>query len=121
MPSGYGAHDVHWARENWRSDAIDYHRSRVLRARRPFEKIAPALPDWFFLEDGEPEKQRANKVALIYDEAADFKAHYSDQLAAKVKDSYPELFGYVMQGQKEGASFLMTWVSDINKRRLLLA
>ena len=71
------------------------------------EKIAHALPDWFFLEDGESEKQRALKVARIYDETADFKARFSDQLAARVKDSYPALFGYVMQGQKEGASFLM--------------
>ena len=72
------------------------------------EKIAHALPDWFFLEDGESEKQRAVKVARIYDETAEFKARFSDQLAARVKDSYPALFGYVMQGQKEGASFLMT-------------
>jgi hypothetical protein len=72
------------------------------------EKIAHALPDWFFLEDGESEKLRAAKVSLIYDETADFKARFSDQLAARVKDTYPALFGYVMQGQKEGASFLMT-------------
>jgi hypothetical protein len=72
------------------------------------EKIAHALPDWFFLEDGESEKQRAVKVASIYDETAEFKARYSDQLAAKVKDSYPALFAYVMQGQKESTSFLMT-------------
>ena len=72
------------------------------------EKIAHALPDWFFLEDGESEKLRAAKVSLIYDETADFKARFSDQLAARVKDVYPALFGYIMQGQKEGASFLMT-------------
>jgi hypothetical protein len=72
------------------------------------EKIAHALPDWFFLEDGDSEKRRANKVALIYDEAADFKGRYSDQLAAKVKEAYPELFGYIMQGQKAGTSFLIT-------------
>jgi len=72
------------------------------------EKIAHALPDWFFLEDGESEKQRAEKVARIYDETADFKARFSDQLVARVKDSYPALFAYVMQGQKEGTSFLMT-------------
>lgn len=72
------------------------------------EKIAHALPDWFFLEDGDFEKRRANKVALIYDEAADFKGRYSDQLAARVKEAYPALHEYVMKGQKEGASFLMT-------------
>jgi hypothetical protein len=72
------------------------------------EKIAHALPDWFFLEDGESEKLRAAKVSLIYDETADFKSRFSDQLAARVKDSYPALFAYVMQGQKEGASFLIT-------------
>jgi len=53
------------------------------------------------------EKQRASKVALIYDEAADFKVCYSDQLAARVKDAYPSLYSYVMKGQKEGASFLI--------------
>lgn len=72
------------------------------------EKIAHALPDWFFLDDGESEKQRASKVARIYDEVADFKVRYSDQLAARVKDIYPALFAYVMQGQKEGTSFLIT-------------
>ena len=56
------------------------------------EKIAHALPDWFFLEDGESEKQRAVKVARIYDETADFKVRYSDQLAARVKDAYPARF-----------------------------
>lgn len=71
------------------------------------DKIAHALPD-FFLEYGESEKLRAVKVARIYDETADFKARFSDQLAARVKDSYPALFGYVMQSPKECASFLMT-------------
>lgn len=52
--------------------------------------------------------QRASKVALIYDEAADFRVHYSDQLAARVKETYQALFGYVMQGQKVGTSFLIT-------------
>jgi len=77
-------------------------------SERDFLKIAHALPDWFFLEGGESEKKRAVKVARIYDETADFKVRYSDQLAARVKDTYPALFGYVMQGQKDGASFLMT-------------
>jgi len=72
------------------------------------EKNAHTLPDWFFLENGDSEKRRASKVALIYDEAADFKARYSDQLAARVKEAYPALHEFVMQGQKEGASFLIT-------------
>ena len=72
------------------------------------DKIAHALPSWFFLEDGDSEKLSAAKVSLIYDETADFKARFSDQLAARVKESYPALFAYVMQGQKEGTSFLMT-------------
>ena len=71
------------------------------------DKIAHALPDWFFLEEGKSEKQRAVKVSLLYDEAADFKARFTDQLAARVKDAYPTLFEYVMRGQKEGASFLI--------------
>ena len=70
--------------------------------------IAHELPNWFFLEDGASEKKRAAKVTGIYDEAADLKERFSDHLAATVKDAYPALFGYLMHGQKEGASFLIT-------------
>lgn len=69
------------------------------------DKIAHALPDWFSPEDGDSEKRRAVKVARIDDETADFKARFSDQLAARVKDSYPALFGYVMQGQRRAHHF----------------
>ena len=70
--------------------------------------IAHALPGWFFLTSGKKEKERAQIIAQIYDEAADLKARYSDQRVSRVKDEYPTLYAHVMQGQKEGASFLMT-------------
>jgi hypothetical protein len=70
--------------------------------------VAHALPDWFFLESGKKEKERAHLIAQIYDEAADLKARYSDQRVSRVKDEYPTLYAHVMQGQQEGASFLMT-------------
>jgi hypothetical protein len=70
--------------------------------------IAHALPGWFFLTSGKKEKERAQIIAQIYDEAADLKARYSDQRVSRVKDEYPTLYAHVMQGQQEGASFLMT-------------
>jgi hypothetical protein len=72
------------------------------------QKIANLLPDWYFLEDGMKEKKRALFISQIYDEADDLKSRYSDQLVSRAKEEYPALFGYVMKGQKEGASFLMT-------------
>ena len=70
-------------------------------------KIAHQLPNWFFLDDGMGEKRRSAKIAQIYDEAADLKARFSDHLVSSAKEQYPTLYAYVMQGQTEGASFLM--------------
>jgi len=69
--------------------------------------LVDRLPDWFFLESGESEKQRARVIAQIYDEAADLKARYSDQLVSRAQDEFPALYAHVMQGQKQGTSFLM--------------
>jgi len=71
------------------------------------QKMANLLPDWYFLEDGIKEKKRALLISQIYDEADDLKSRYSDQLVSRAKEEYPALYAHVMQGQKEGASFLM--------------
>jgi hypothetical protein len=67
---------------------------------------AGALPHWFFLDDGGEEKQHALKLAKIFDEAFDLKSSYSDQLVSGVKETYPNLYEYVMNGYREGASFI---------------
>jgi hypothetical protein len=69
--------------------------------------IADNLPAWFFLE-GTNEKQKAQQLLHIYKQAENLKAAYSDRLVAQVEDRYPLLFAYVMENQKQGASFLMT-------------
>ena len=68
---------------------------------------ARSLPDWFFLDEGTAERKRALVVARIYDEAADLKENYSEHKVSRVKEEYPALHAHVMQGQKEGASFLI--------------
>uniref|UniRef100_UPI00404754DB hypothetical protein n=1 Tax=Polynucleobacter sp. TaxID=2029855 RepID=UPI00404754DB len=68
--------------------------------------VSAVLPHWFFLEDGNQEKQEAIKLAKVYDQAWDLKSSYSDQLVSEVKDQYPILYTYVMTGYKEGSSFV---------------
>ncbi len=68
--------------------------------------IPEKLPPWFFLASGEKDKSQALRVVKIYDEALDFKNHYSDQLAAQVKDRYPVLYQYVMSRAKNETSFI---------------
>lgn len=58
------------------------------------------------MEDDGDEKQRALTLAEIFDEAFDLKSSYSDQLVAKVKETYPTLYEYVMNGYREGVSFI---------------
>lgn len=67
---------------------------------------AGVLPHWFFLEDGNQEKQQAIELVEVYDQAWDLKSSYSDQLVSRVKDEYPILYAYVMSGYKEGSSFI---------------
>ncbi len=54
--------------------------------------MANKLLFWFLILSGSHEMQIAIHDAKIYDEAKDFKSHYSDQLAAQVKDRYPALY-----------------------------
>lgn len=69
--------------------------------------VAYKLPSWFFLDEGIEEKNRAHLIAQIYDEAADFKSRFSDQLVSRVSEQFPALYAYVMQGQPASASFLL--------------
>lgn len=68
--------------------------------------LAAQLPAWFFVEDGEQEKQLALQLAKIYDEANDLKMSYSDQLVSRVKEEYPLLYQFVLSGYREGSSFI---------------
>jgi len=62
-----------------------------------------------FFNNGGKDKQHAARVTEIYDEVSALKNHYSDQLAAQVKDHYPALRQYVMERAEEGSSFIMAW------------
>jgi len=75
--------------------------------RAGLSEAAPEkLPAWFFLASGAKDKQRALRVALIYDEALELKNQYSDQLAAQVKERFPALYQYVMARAKNETSFI---------------
>lgn len=58
------------------------------------------------MASGAKDKQRALRIALIYDEALELKNQYSDQLAAQVKDRFPALYQHVMARAKNETSFI---------------
>lgn len=68
---------------------------------------AQKLPAWFFQSSDHPQKEKAIYLAAVWDEAFALKAHYSDQLVAQAQDRYPNLYHYVMSGQKNSGSFAM--------------
>lgn len=67
-----------------------------------------SIPHWFFQDDelGTHEKQLALYVDLVQEEALELKQTYSDQVVPRIAQEFPNLYSYVMHGQKEGASFI---------------
>ena len=68
---------------------------------------ATMMPAWYFSDSGEDEKQSAAYVLRVYEQAAQLKREYSDQIAPHIKMRYPDLYDYLMQGQAVTAQFLI--------------
>lgn len=65
---------------------------------------AMTLPTWFFKE-GSPQKSFAMKVFDAYAEVISLRSGFSDQLTAQIAQQFPNLYAYVMEGQRTGAIF----------------
>jgi hypothetical protein len=67
-----------------------------------------SMPHWYFQDDelGEQEKRRALYVDLVQEEALELKRMYSDHIVPTIAKEFPNLYSYVMSGQREGASFI---------------
>lgn len=81
--------------------------------RREFAQLAQIdaltaqnLPAWFFQGVDHPQKATAIYLAAVWDEAKELKDLYSDRLLAEVSTRYPNLYRYVLDGQKPDASFV---------------
>jgi hypothetical protein len=66
---------------------------------------ALSLPTWFFKEDEDGEKAHAQKICRAWLDGHTLKSHYSDQLSAQIAQQFPELYAYVMEGQRQGTIF----------------
>lgn len=68
-----------------------------------------SMPSWFFQDDelGVQEKKWAVHIDLVQAEARHLRQHFSDRLVPQIEQAYPNLFHYLMQGQKAGTSFLI--------------
>jgi hypothetical protein len=65
---------------------------------------AISLPGWYFKE-GSSEKAFASKVLNAYAEVVTLRRCFSDQLTAQIAQQFPNLYAYVMEGQRQGAIF----------------
>jgi len=70
-------------------------------------KIISLLPSWYFLDDGGDDKAYALYLDQVYEQAADLKVHYSDQLVANAQTRFPQLSEYVLKGYAPNSSFVM--------------
>ena len=68
---------------------------------------AMMMPAWYFSDSGAREKKNAAYVLKVYEQAAQLKREYSDQIAPHIKARYPDLYDYLMQGQAVTAQFLI--------------
>ena len=68
---------------------------------------ATMMPAWYFSDSGAREKQSAAYVLKVYEQAAQLKREYSDQIAPHIKMRYPDLYDYLMEGQAVTAQFLL--------------
>ena len=60
------------------------------------------FPSWYFKE-GSSEKAFAAKVLDAYAEVITLRRCFSDQLTAQIAQQFPNLYAYVMEGQRQGA------------------
>ncbi len=67
-----------------------------------------SIPHWLFQDDelGEHEKRLALYVDKVQEEALELKRVYSDYIVPTIAQEFPNVYSYVMRGQKEGASFI---------------
>lgn len=68
--------------------------------------LAMNMPSWYFAEDADEMKGFAVQVYLAYGELKHLQNHFSDQLAAQIAQQYPQAYAYIMEGQRQNASFL---------------
>jgi hypothetical protein len=64
-----------------------------------------SLPAWFFKLDDGGEKAFALKIATIQSKAIHFINHFSNRLVGQVREHYPHLYDYVVDGERPGTSF----------------
>jgi len=65
---------------------------------------AMSFPSWYFKE-GSSEKAFAHKILDAYAEVIALRRCFSDQLTAQIAQQFPNLYTYVMEGQRQGAIF----------------
>lgn len=65
---------------------------------------AMSFPSWYFKE-GSSEKAYASKILDAYAEVIALRRCFSDQLTAQIAQQFPNLYAYVMEGQRQGAIF----------------
>ena len=68
---------------------------------------ATLMPAWYFSDNGAREKQIAAIVLKVYEQAAQLKREYSDQIAPHIKARYPDLYNYLMEDEPVTAQFLI--------------
>lgn len=67
---------------------------------------AMSMPSWYFDPEANENKGFALQVCKAYRELKALQANFSDQLAAQIAQQYPNAYAYIMEGQRQSASFL---------------
>lgn len=86
--------------------SLDIAHQFVSQAGRPALE-AMTIPSWYFKE-GDWNKEFAPYILKVYSEANLLRNQYSDRLSGELAKHFPNLAEYIMEGQKQGNSVLVT-------------
>lgn len=86
--------------------SLDIAHQFVLQAGRQAIE-AMTIPSWYF-KVGDPHKVFAPYIFKVYTEANLLRDQYSDRLSGEIAKTFPNLTEYIMDGQKQGNSVLVT-------------
>ena len=68
--------------------------------------LAMNMPSWYFDSEASEIKEYAVLLHKAHRELKTLQANFSDQLAAQIAQQYPTAYAYIMEGQRQSASFL---------------
>jgi len=82
--------------------------------------VGLSLPSWFFKEDDDGQKEHAQFILQVLEDALQLQNQFSDQIVAKIAEKFPSLYEYIMGNVRSSHSFLIVMGQRYKQQTALL-